>query len=163
MILLNSENVINPPLTLQVLYIVSKAIEHLPDADAKRSASNTVINIAKEIQNPLLQSSVGLFNCQRNAIHQHMYSKPEDAAKMSEELIMYLKKAIEKCKRSKDNPNIHEPAPVTLASHHEALANCSQREFSLHSMHLILGLNCLETNTQARLAVTIHSGSYNIN
>ena len=76
----NSENLINPPLTLQVLCIVSKAIEHLPDADAKRSANNTVINIAKETQNSLLQSSVGLFNCQRNAILQAMYSKPEDAA-----------------------------------------------------------------------------------
>ena len=123
MIFRNSNNLINPPITLQVLYIVNNATKHLPDADAERSASNTVVNIAKEIQNPLLQSTIGLFNCQRNAIRQNMSSKREEAAKMSEEWIMHLEKGIDKWKSKNDNPKIHEPTSVALASQEEALTN----------------------------------------
>ncbi|XP_020607321.1 uncharacterized protein LOC110045999 [Orbicella faveolata] len=124
MVLRNSENVINPPLTVEVLCLVSKATEHLPDADVKRSASNTLLNIAKEIEKPLLQSSIGLFNFQRNVnrILQSLSSRREDAAKLSAERIMYHEKAIEKCKRSKENSPIHEPNSATLALHQEALA-----------------------------------------
>ena len=122
MILRNSENVINLPVVLEVLCIVSKAKEKFSDADAKRSASNTALNMAKEIQNQLLQSSIGLFHFQRNvnAILQNISSKRKDVAKM----IMYLEQAIEKCSSSKENSSIHKSTSVTLVSHQEALANC---------------------------------------
>ena len=124
MILRNSETLINPPLKLEILCIVSKATTHLPDGDAKLSASNTVLNIAKEIQNPLLQSSTGLFNFQRNVnvIIQNVSSKCQDAAKLSTQRILYHEKAIEQRKSSKDNSLIHEPNCATLTLHQEALA-----------------------------------------
>ena len=125
MIFRKSETLINAPLTLEVLCIVCKATKHLPDDDAKRSASNTLLNIAKEIQNPLLQSSIGLFNFQRNVnvILQNISSEQEDAAKMSNEWIVYLEEAFEKCKSKKENSTIHVLTPTTLAFHQEALAN----------------------------------------
>ena len=124
MILKNSETLINPPLKLEILCIVSKATKHFSDAEAKRSASNTVLNIAKEIQNPLLQSSIGLFNFQHNvnSILQNVSSKRQDAAKLSTQRILYHEKEIEQRKSSKDNSLIHEPNCATLALHQEALA-----------------------------------------
>ena len=124
MILKNSETLINSPLKLEILCIVSKATKQFSDAEAKRSASNTVLNIAKEIQNPLLQSSIGLFNFQHNvnSILQNVSSKRQDAAKLSTQRILYHEKEIEQRKSSKDNSLIHEPNCATLALHQEALA-----------------------------------------
>ena len=125
MVLRNSENLINAPLTLEVLCIVNEAIKHLPDPDTKQYVSNVVLNIAKEFKSPVLHSSLALFNFQRsvNSILQNVSSKREDAAKLSAERILYLEKAIEQCKSSKESLLIHEPNSATLALHQEALAN----------------------------------------
>ena len=118
------EKVINSPLTLEVLCLVTKAIKHLSDPDTKEYVSNVVLNIAKELENSVLQSSLGLFNFQRNVnkILQNVCSKPEDAAKLSERRILYHERAIQQCKSSKENSLIHEPTSATLALHQEALA-----------------------------------------
>ena len=118
------EKVINSPLTLEVLCLVSEAIKHLSDPDTKEYVSNVVLNIAKELENPVLQSSLGLFNFQRNVniILQNVCSKPEDAAKLSEERILYHERAIEQCKSSKENSLLQERNSETLALHQEALA-----------------------------------------
>jgi len=120
----NPENLINTPLTLEVLCLVSEAIEHLPDPDTKQCVSNVVLNMAKEFENPVLQSSLGLFNFQRNVnrILENVSSKRKDAEKLSAERILYHEKAIEQCKSRKENSLIHEPHSATLALHQEALA-----------------------------------------
>ena len=118
------EKVMNSPLTLEVLCLVSEAIKHLPDPETKQYVSNIVPTIAKELESPDLQSSLGLFNFQRNAnrILQTVCSNREDAAKLSAERILYHKKAIEQCKISKENSLLHEPNSATLTLHKEALA-----------------------------------------
>ena len=124
MILRNSENLINAPLTLEVLCIVSEATKHLTDPDTKQYVSNVVLNVAKEFKSPVLQNSLALFNFQRivNRILQNVSTKREDAAKLSAERILYHEKAVEQCKSSKENSLVHEPNPGTLALHQEALA-----------------------------------------
>jgi len=116
--------VINSPLTLEVLCLVNEAVKHLPDPDTKQSVSNVVQNIAKEIENPVLQSSLGLFNFKRNVytVLGNVSSKREDAAKLSVQRILYHEKAIEECKSSKENLLIHDPKSATVALHQEALA-----------------------------------------
>ena len=118
------EKVINAPLTLEVLCLVTEAIKHLPDPGTEQYVSNVVLNTAKEFENPVLQRSLGLFNFQRNvnSILQNVCSKGEDAAKLSERRILYHKKAIEQCKGSKENSLIHEPNSTILALHQQALA-----------------------------------------
>ena len=118
------EKVINTPLTLEVLFLVTEAIKYFPDPDTEKYVSNVVLNIAKELENPVLQSSLGLFNFQRNvnSILENVSSKREDAAKLSAERILHLEKAIEQCKSSKENSQIHKPNSKTLTLHREALA-----------------------------------------
>jgi len=120
----NPENLINTPLTLEILVLVSEAIKHVSDPDTKQCVSNVVLNMTKEFENPVLQSSLGLFNFQRNVnrVLEKVSSKREDAEKLSAERILYHEKAIEQCKRSKENSLIHEPNSATLALHQEALA-----------------------------------------
>ena len=114
----NPEKVINAPLTLEVICLVSKAIKHLHDPDTKQFISNVVLNIAKEFENPVLQNSLGLFYFQRNVntVLENVSSKRKEAAKLSAERILYHEKAIEQCKSRK------EPNSATLALHQEALA-----------------------------------------
>ena len=83
-----------------------------------------MLNIAKDIEKPLLQSSIGLFNFQHNVttILRSVSDKPKEAAKLSAERITYHKKAIEKCKSTKENLQLQEPNFVPLAIHKEALA-----------------------------------------
>ena len=148
------EKVINSPLTLEVLCIVTEAIKHLPDPDTKEYVSNVVKNMAKELEYPGLQSSLGLFNFQRNVntILQNVCSKPEDAAKLCEERILYHERAIEQCKSSKENSLLHEPNSATLALHQEALAKfhadhadiqCKMKNYSLaaHSAQRALNVS----------------------
>ena len=118
------EKVINAPLTLEVICLVSEAIKHLHDPDTKQFISNVVLNIAKEFENPVLQNSLGLFNFQRNVnrVLEHVSIKREEAAKLSAERIMYHEKAIEQCKSRKEHFLMQEPTSATLALHQEALA-----------------------------------------
>ena len=118
------EKVRNTPLKLEVLCLVNKAIKHFSDPDTKQCMSNVVLNTAKLFENPVLQSSLGLFNFQRNvsAVLCSVSTKREDAAKLSAERILYHEKAIEECNSNKENLLIHEPDPATLALHREALA-----------------------------------------
>ena len=118
------EKVVNFPLTLEVLCLVTEAIKYLPDPDTEQYVSNVVLNIAKDLENPVLQSSLGLFNFQSNVnrILQNVCSKPEDAAKLSEGRILYHEKAIEQCNSSHEKSLIHKPNPSTLALHQAALA-----------------------------------------
>ena len=51
-----------------------------------------------------------------------MFSKREEAAKLSAERILYHEKAIEQCKTSGENSLIQEPKSTTVALHQEALA-----------------------------------------
>ena len=151
----NPEKVINAPLTLEVICIVSKAIKHLHDPDTKQFISNVVLNIAKEFENPVLQNSHGLFNFQRNVnrVLENVSSKREEAAKLSAERIMYHEKAIEQCKSRKENLLMQEPNSATLALHQEALAKSyadhgktqhAQGNFSsaLQSMQRSLDISC---------------------
>ena len=123
MILRNSEKLVNAPLKLEVLCLVSNATEHFADTDAKRSTSNTVLNIAKKMEKPFLRSSNGLFTFQHNVntILQSVSSR-EDAAKLSAGRIMYHEKAIKQCESGKENSPIHERNFATLALHQETLA-----------------------------------------
>ena len=116
--------VINSPLTLEVLYLVSEAIKYFRDPGTEKYVSNVVLNTAKELENPVLQSSLGLFNFQRNvnSILENVSSKREDAANLSSERILFHEKAIEQCKSSKENSLTHKPNSKTLALHREALA-----------------------------------------
>ena len=118
------EKVINSPLTLEVLCLVSEAIKHFPDPGTQQYVSNVVLNTAKDLENPVLQSSLGLFNFQRNVniILENVSSKREDVANLSAERILYHEKAIEQCKSSKENSLTHKPNSKTLALHREALA-----------------------------------------
>ena len=120
----NPDKLINPPLTLEVVFLVNEATKHLSDFQTKHCVSNIVLNIAKDLAKPRLQTSLGLFNFQYNVntTLQNMSSKQEDAAKLSAERIMYHEKAIEQCKSSKQNSPIHEQNSATLALHQEAQA-----------------------------------------
>ena len=125
MIRINPDNSLNPPLTLEILCLLNEATKHLAETDTKQSVSNAVLNIAREIENPLLQSSRGLFNFQHNVnrIVQNVLSKLEEAANFSSARISYHEKAIEQCKCCKEDfPNREENSATSPALHQEALA-----------------------------------------
>ncbi|KAL9983926.1 hypothetical protein ACROYT_G006172 [Oculina patagonica] len=107
----------NSPLTLEILCLVSKATKHLPETDTKQSVSNAVLKIVEEIEKPLLQSSLGFFNFQRNVtrIVQNVLGEPEEAANLSSANNTYHEKAIEQLQ------NIFETG---YALHRELRANC---------------------------------------
>ena len=121
----NPDNSLNSPLALEILCLVNEATKHLAEPDTKQSVTKAVLNIVKEIENPFLQSSLGLFNFQHNVnrIVQNMFSKLEEAANLSSARISYHEKAIQQCKYGKDNfSNRDETSATTPALHQEALA-----------------------------------------
>ena len=122
----NPDKLKNPPLTLEVVFLVSEATKHLSDVQTKHCVSNVVLNIAKEFEKQQLKSSLGLFNFQHNVntMLQDMSSEQEDAANLSAVRIMYHEKAIEQCRSSKENSKFHEPSSATLALHKKAQAKC---------------------------------------
>jgi len=99
----NHEKVMNTPLTLEVVCLVSQAIKHLPDPDTKQCVSNVVLNMAKEFENPVLQSSLGLFNFQRNVnrVLENVSSKREDAEKLSAERSCIMKRQLNNARVAK--------------------------------------------------------------
>ena len=66
MIRRNPDNSVNLPVALEIFCLVNEATKHFVETDTKQSISNAVLNIVKEIENPLLPSSLGLFNFQHN-------------------------------------------------------------------------------------------------
>ena len=114
------------PLKLEILCLVSEATKHLTDEETKRYISYAAQQIAKNIETSLFQSSLGLFNFQRNVniILEQVFSKAEDAAKMSEARISFHEMALTKCKSSKENyPTGEEKhSSANHALHQEALA-----------------------------------------
>ena len=128
----NPDNLLNPPLALEIICLISEATKHFAEADTKQSVCNAVLNIVREIENPLLQSSLGLFNFQHNVnrIVQNVLTKLEEAANLSSARISYHEKAIEQCKCGKENfPNREENSPTSPALHQEAL----EKSYSDHA------------------------------
>ena len=123
----NPDNLLNPPLALEIICLLSEATKHFAETDTKQSVGNAVLNIVREIENPLLQSSLGLFNFQHNVnrIVQNVLNKLEEASNLSSARISYHEKAIEQCKcgKAKENlPNREENSATSPVLHQEALA-----------------------------------------
>ena len=114
------------PLQLEILCLVSEATKRLTDAKTKRYISNTVQQIAKDIETSLFQSSLGLLNFQRNVniILEKVFSKADDAAKMSEARINFHEMAPTECKRGMENYPTRKEKNFAASSalHQEALA-----------------------------------------
>ena len=119
------DNSVNLPLTLEILCLISEATKHLHESDVQQSVGNAVLNIEKEIEKPLLQSSLGLFNFHRNVISvvRSVLSGLEEAVNLSAARIRYHEKAIKECASGTENfPNLDQKCATSPALHQEALA-----------------------------------------
>ncbi len=113
----NSETFINQPLKMEILCIVSQATKNVSDTDTKQCLSDSALNLVRETEELILQSSLGLFNFQRNvnSMLQNVFGNLEDAANFSAARISYHENALEKCKSRKEqnsaaSPEQHEDA-----------------------------------------------------
>ncbi|PFX12145.1 hypothetical protein AWC38_SpisGene23944 [Stylophora pistillata] len=87
---------ITHPLRLEIICVVGSATNHFFDKYTENSMTNSVIQIATELQKPTLQRSHGLWKLQRNirTTLKGVFNPPMEATKLSAASISYHKMAI---------------------------------------------------------------------
>ena len=104
------------PLRLEIICVVSEATKLFTDSNTKQSISNAVLNIARDIDKPILPRSLGLCIFQRNisATLKNVLRNPKEAAKLSAASISYHEMALNQSNSS------------TLESHPKSIENLPQ-------------------------------------
>ena len=116
---------LNQPLKLEVIFLVSEAAKKFFDTDTKQYLSNTVFRILKEVETEILVSP-GLFNFHRSVadLIGHFICI-EDQVKLYKERINFHRTALKLCNYSEGNSSKHKEASISRYQvHSEALAKC---------------------------------------
>ena len=132
----------NQPLRLQIICVVSEATKLFTDSDTKQSISDAVLNIVKDIENPILSRSLGLCIFQRNvnATVKSVLRNPEEAAKLSAASISYHEMALKQSKNVASESHSEDNESLTPAVHQEELL----KSYILHGRNMYGLQNYLE-------------------
>ena len=132
----------NQPLRLQIICVVSEATKLITDNYTKQSISDAVLNIVKDIENPILPRSLGLCIFQRNvnAIVNVVLRNPEEAAKLSAASISYHEMALKQSKNVASESQTEDSESLTPAEHQEELL----KSYILHGRNMCGLQNYLE-------------------
>ena len=119
----DTSGLLNQPLKLKVIFLVSAAAKNFIDTDEKQYLSNTVFQILKEVETELLVSPV-LFNFHRNVSDLiGDFICIEDRVKLYKERINFHQTALKLCNYSEGNSTRHKEASISRYQvHNEALA-----------------------------------------
>ncbi|PFX20543.1 hypothetical protein AWC38_SpisGene14993, partial [Stylophora pistillata] len=84
------------PLRLELICAVSEATKQFSDDETKVAISNSVLKILKEIANPSIPHSIGLWNFQRNVNNtlSKVTNDPKPAVELCDKRISYHKKTL---------------------------------------------------------------------
>ncbi|XP_022809323.1 uncharacterized protein LOC111346297 [Stylophora pistillata] len=122
------------PLRLEIISVVGSATNHLFDKYTENSMSNAVIQIATELEKPILQRSLGLWKFQRNvrATLKSVLNYHKEATKLSAASISYHEMAITEYGNMalETHPKLNEN--LALRVHQEEL----QRSYFDHGVNL---------------------------
>ena len=175
---------LNQPLKLEVIFLVSKAAKNFIDTDTRQYLSNTVFQILKEVETEILVSP-GLFNFHRIVATLITligdFICIEDQVKLYKERINFHQTALKQCNYSEGNSSKHKEASISRYQvHSEALAKCyldlgtvhqsnenyqEALEANMRSLEITLGLFGKEhrstANSYHSLGITqYHLGDY---
>ena len=111
------------PLRLEIICVVSEAAKLFTDSNTKQSIRNAVLNIARDINKPILPRSLGLCIFQRNinSTLKNVLSNHKEAAKLFAASISYHEMALNQSNSStlESHPKSIETLPQHV--HQEAL------------------------------------------
>ena len=113
------------PLRLEIICVVSEATKLFSDSDTKQSIENAVLNIAREIEKPILPRSLGLCILKRNinSTLKNVLSNPKEAAKLSAASISYHETALKQSKNVASESHPKHSESLTPDVHQEELLN----------------------------------------
>ena len=101
----------NQPLKYEIISIINAAAKHFCDDDTKRSLTEAALNIAEEIKQPTLQTSLGLFNFQTNVMALLCQLREyKVAAKLSERRISFQE-------TTNESPTLNEELAKSYSKH----------------------------------------------
>jgi len=129
----NSDTSNNQPLKNDIISFVNGATKQLCDNDTKEALTNAVLNIAEQIKEPTVQSSLGLFNFQNNVMTSlRQLRKYEDAAELSVSRISFHETTLEKSHGSKTQYTGREESVTSPTLKQEELAKSYSADASIH-------------------------------
>ena len=132
----------NQPLRLLLICVVSEATKLFTDNDTQQSLSDAVLNIVKDIENPILPRSLGLCIFQRNVNEavKIVLHNPEEAAKLFAASISYHEMALKQRKNVASESHPEDNESLTPAVHQEELL----KSYILHGRSMYGLQNYLE-------------------
>ena len=116
---------LNQPLKLEMIFLLSQAAKNFSDTDVKQYFSNTALQILKGIDTEV-PISLGVFTFYRNAaVLLTSFNQVEDPVKLYEARISYHQTALRQCSDNKGSSCGREENSATFYhEHNEALAKC---------------------------------------
>ena len=116
---------LNQPLKLEMIFLLSQAAKNFSDTDVKQYFSNTALQILKGIDTEV-PVSLGVFTFFRNAaVLLTSFNQVEDPVKLYEARISYHQTALRQCSDNKRSSCRREENSATFYhEHNEALAKC---------------------------------------
>ena len=117
---------LNQPLKVEVIFLLTEATQSFSDTDTKQYLSNVLLQILKEIETEV-PVSLGFISFQSNAavLPTFFNQVVQDPVKLYEGRISYHQRALKQCHESKRSSANKEEDPATLHQvHSEALAKC---------------------------------------
>jgi len=117
---------LNQPLKVEVIFLLTEATKSFSDPDTKQYLSNVPLQILKETETEV-PVSLGFINFQSNAavLLTFFNQVVQDPVKLYEARISYHQRALKQCNESKRSSANKEEDPATLHQvHSEALVKC---------------------------------------
>ena len=107
----------NQPLKVEVIFLVSKAIENVPISDTNEMFANLLLTILSDCKSALNTSKTGWFNFHRHIVGAvRSFGRYEDALKLAEERISFHQKELQRNDKRKETNGERQKR------HEEALA-----------------------------------------
>ena len=111
---------INQPLKVEVIFLVSEAIKNFSTSDISQTFSNLLLTMLEDCESTLSTTKTGWFNFHRNVVSAVLsLGKDEDASRLTEQRISFHQSALQQRVQKEENNG------ASQEHHEDALAqNC---------------------------------------
>ena len=124
----------NQPLQVEVIFLVSKAIENFPTSDNNQMFGNLLLTILNDCESPLNTIRTGWHNFHRNVVSVlKLLGRDRDALTLTEERISFHQKALQQSfEREENNVESQEQHEEALANNYSDLGDiqCRKGDFT---------------------------------